>query len=383
MCGQTNFARRWPAHCRRGNVVVITVLLMFSLLVVVALAVDVGFLQVARTQLQRSADAAAIAATWRLLESTGPGSTVPDTSAVRATAAQYGGLNAVVNAAPALAADDTTIGRLPYPFNRSVELLLDQPSLFNAVKVRVRRTSQQNGPVGLFFARVMGLDSQELESEATAAFINNFAGFRAPGSGQNLHLLPFALDEETWNALLAGAGTDNYRYDTATGQVTCGSDGILEANLYPQGSGPPGNRGTVDIGSSNNSTADICRQIREGISEQDLAYHGGQLALDENGELQLNGDTGISAGVKDDLASIIGQPRIIPVFRSVVGPGNNAQYTIVKFAGVRVMYVKLTGSMSSKKVLIQPAPVITRGAIPSPSAAPQSHFVYSPVWLVR
>ncbi len=376
----------WGRHsvpCRRGNVVVITVLLMFSVLVIVALAVDVGFLHVARTQLQRSADAAAIAATWRLLESTGPGHALPDTSAVSDTAAQYAALNAVVNAAPALAADDITIGRLPYPFNRSVDLLFDQPSLFNAVKVRVRRTNQQNGPVGLFFARVMGVDSQELQSEATAAFINNFAGFRSPGSGQNLPILPFALDEETWNALLAGVGTDNYRYDEATGQVTCGSDGILEANLYPQGTGSPGNRGTVDIGSCNNSTADICRQIREGISEQDLAYHGGQLAFDENGELQLNGDTGISAGVKDDLASIIGRPKVIPVFRSVVGPGNNAQYTIVKFAGVRVMYVKLTGSMSSKKVMIQPAPVFTRGAIPSPSTTPQSYYVYSPVWLVR
>ncbi len=280
---------------------------------------------------------------------------------------------------PALAADDTTIGRLPYPFNRTVDLQLDQPSLFNAVKVRVRRTSQQNGPVGLFFARVMGFDSQELQSEATAAFINNFAGFRSPGNGQNLQVLPFALDEETWNALLAGVGTDNYRYDPTTGQVSSGSDGILEANLYPEGTGSPGNRGTVDIGSSNNSTADISRQIREGVSEQDLAYHGGQLAFDENGELHLNGDTGISAGVKDDLASIIGRPKIIPVFRSVVGPGNNAQYTIVKFAGVRVMYVKLTGSMSSKKVIIQPAPVVTRGAIPSPSITPQSYYVYSPV----
>lgn len=383
MSGPKNFVRRLPSQCRRGNVVVITVLLMFSLLVVVALAVDVGFLHVARTQLQRSADAAAIAATWRLLESSGPAYSLPDSSAVGTTAAQYAGLNAVVNVGPALAADDVSIGRLPYPFNRSVDLLFDQPSLFNAVKVRVRRTSQQNGPVGLFFARVMGLDSQELQAEATAAFLNNFAGFRAPGNGQNLQILPFVMDEETWEALLAGAGTDNYRYDADTGQVTCGSDGILEANLYPQGSGSPGNRGTVDIGSSNNSTADICRQIREGISATDLAYHGGQLAFDENGELQLNGDTGISAGVKDDLASIIGRPRIIPVFRSVVGPGNNAQYTIVKFAGVRVMYVKLTGSMSSKKVIIQPAPVITPGAIPSPSATPQSYYVYSPVWLVR
>src|SRR4029453_10300558 len=120
---------------------------------------------------------------------------------------------------------------------------------------------------------------------------------------------------------------------------------------------------TVDIGSSNNSTSDINRQILDGVSPEDLAYHGGKLELDSNGELNLNGDTGISAGVKDELASIKGKPRIIPIFREVHGPGNNADYTIVAFVGIRIVDVKLTGSMSSKRLLVQPALMITRGAI--------------------
>ncbi|MCR4416031.1 MAG: Tad domain-containing protein, partial [Thermoguttaceae bacterium] len=322
---------RHPA--RSGNVIVTTLFMLFSLLVIVALAVDLGYVQVVATQMQRTADAAAIAGAWRLLEEKGPENRPIDGSAIRSTAGQFAGLNEVLNAAPALATEDTAIGRLSYPFNQSVQLTYDQPSEFNAVKIRVRRTEQQNGPVGLFFARVMGIHSCELEAEATAAFIDNFAGFRSPDDGSNLHILPFALDETTWNALMAGVGTDNYRYDPDTQSVTSGSDGVLEVNLYPEGTGSPGNRGTVDIGSSNNSTADISRQIRYGITPEDLAHHGGRLTFDENGELVLNGDTGISAGVKDDLASIIGQPRIIPIFRTVVGPGNNAQYTIVKFCG--------------------------------------------------
>ena len=94
--------------------------------------------------------------------------------------------------------------------------------------------------------------------------------------------------------------------------------------------GSPGNRGTVDIGSSNNSTNDIARQILYGISASDLAYHGGKLEFNSCGYLILNGDTGISAGVKDELAEIKGQPRCIPVFSQVNGPGNNADYKIVK-----------------------------------------------------
>ena len=103
--------------------------------------------------------------------------------------------------------------------------------------------------------------------------------------------------------------------------------------------------------------------------------------LDENGELELNGDTGISAGVKDELESIKGEPRIIPIFRTVTGPGNNAQYTIVCFAGVRILEVKLTGKMSSKRVIIQPAPMVAKGGIAG--SGQTSQFVYSPVWLVR
>ena len=213
--------------------------------------------------------------------------------------------------------------------------------------------------------------------------MNSFSGFEIPSDGSNLGILPFALDEDTWNDLMAGNATDDYAYNAETGVVTAGHDGVKEVNLYPQGTGSPGNRGTVDIGSSNNSTADLSRQIRTGISASDMAYMpGGKLQFNSEGKLYLNGDTGISAGVKDDLASIIGQPKIIPIFRSVSGNGNNANYTIVKFVGVRINYVKLTGSMSSKAVIIQPAVVKVKGGIPS-NAGVTSDFVYSPVWIVR
>lgn len=156
-----------------------------------------------------------------------------------------------------------------------------------------------------------------------------------------------------------------------------------ECNLYPQGTGSPGNRGTVDIGSANNSTNDLSRQIVHGISKQDMLDLNQPLVLDANGELLLNGDTGISAGVKDELASIIGQTRVIPIFREVNGNGNNAYYTIVKFAGVRILEVKLTGRMSGKKVIIEPAPMIVRNVRVSTEGESHSDYVYTPVMLVN
>jgi hypothetical protein len=78
--------------------------------------------------------------------------------------------------------------------------------------------------------------------------------------------------------------------------------------------GSPGNRGTVDIGGSNNSTNDIARQILHGISAQDLQALGKPLNISSQGTMTLNGDTGISAGVKDELKSIIGQKRMSSPF---------------------------------------------------------------------
>jgi hypothetical protein len=299
-------------------------------------------------------------------------------------ARRYAELNRVAGGGSQLDVTDITLGRIANPTDPSSAMTFADPTRFNAVKIRFRRTADMNGEVPLFFAKVLGVASAAQELEATAAFIDNFNGFKAPANdGETLGMLPIALDKQTWDGLLAGGGTDSWTYNAATGAVTAGGDGIREINLYPQGTGSPGNRGTVDIGSSNNSTADLARQILYGVSKQDLDYLGGELKLNADNQLLLNGDTGISAGVKDELAAIKGQPRIIPIFSSVSAPGNNATYTIVEFAGVRIMDVKLTGSMSSKRVIIQPAAVTARGAIPATDDTPRSNFIYSPVWLVR
>jgi hypothetical protein len=369
---------------RRGTVLVFTVLMMIGMLGMLALAVDIGYVFVVDSELQRTADAAALAAAWDLIgdgDLADPDNPLSAVQMARATAVRFTGLNRAGGQAPLLAPADTDVGRL-VNFGSSAPMDYSDPALYNAVRVRVGRTSERNGEVGLFFAKALGIDSCPLEAEATAAFVSSFRGFRVPSSGENLNILPFALDQTTWDALMAGNGGDDWTWDAEDGRVVSGDDDVLEVNLFPQGTGSPGNRGTVDIGSSNNSTNDIKRQILEGISQADLDYIGGKLEFNDDGKLYLNGDTGISAAVKAQLEQIKGQPRIIPIFSSVTGPGNNAEYTIVAFVGVRIMEVKLTGSMSSKRVIVQPAQVFCRGGIPD-LEAPPCEFVYSPVWLVR
>ena len=379
---------------RRGNVLVLTAFLMIAMIAFVAMGVDLGYIQNARVELQTSADAAAMAAAWELVDTdwlSGSANMADDVSAARERALEYAAYNKVCQAAPALdpntpnwESGDVVIGYRSNSADYDDPLDTSDPSKFNAVQVRVRRTSLQNGEVPLFFGKALGLDSVATQAIATAALAKNFGGFRTPPEGETLGVMPFALDKETWDNLINNSvGSDSWNWDAECEEVVAGGDGIKEVNLYPQATGSPGNRGTVDIGGNNNSTSDLARQIVDGISRQDMIDLGKPLEFDANGKLYLNGDTGISAGVKDELASITGKTRIIPIFECVSGNGNNANYTIVEWAGVRILDVKLTGSMNSKRVIIQPASVVTRHGIKNEGSSTTSWYVYSPASLVR
>jgi hypothetical protein len=289
---------------------------------------------------------------------------------------------------PSLRIDDVVIGYLHNPDNWNEQISFGDPTFYNTVQVIVRRDDSINGPIDLLFATVFGHTTTEVSARAAATFKAGVDGFRIPPGGPNAGVLPLALHVDAWTNMMNGlwSSGDDWSYDDASGSVYSGSDNILELNLYPGGGAdqlPPGNFGTVDIGAPGNSTADLSRQIRDGVTEGDLAQHGGALQLGEDGTLLLNGDTGLSAAVKDDLISIIGLPRVIPLFDQVSGNGNNAMFRIVGFAGIRLLEVNMSGSMSKKRVIIQPAFVVDPAATTSPGQSAFGDFVYRPVTLVR
>jgi hypothetical protein len=357
--------------------------LIAALLVVLALVLDLSRISIARDELQRSADATALAACWQLFDDKVSMRTLGETTHnVQHTSSEIAAANRIANQSPSLsgALGDLQLGRFSFP--SSSFSLTNQLADLNAVRVNLRRQSEINGEVQLFFSRLLGRESQALQTTATAAMVSEITGFHLPGLNQaNLQILPIALDLQTWLSVISGQTTDNFQWSGSN--VSSGTDGAHECNLYPQGTGSPGNRGTVDIGSSNNSTADIRRQIIHGISRQDMIALGKPLQFDANGELLLNGDTGISAAIKDDLADIIGQKRIIPIFTSVSGNGNTAWYKIVRFEGVRILEVKLTGPMKQKRLIVQPAPMIARGSIVKQNASQPSSTLFTPVMLVN
>ncbi|MFO1094810.1 MAG: hypothetical protein U0992_16125 [Planctomycetaceae bacterium] len=362
-------ARRIADSTRRGNIIVMSATALVMVFAFTAFTVDVGYITTTKAELQKSSDAAALGANIELADAFGPGKLVTQAqaetnaraAAVAVAAANRGGGRSSVYAS---SSRDIRVGNYSWDTstNSYVKKWGVQP--YNMAEVTLHRdqgsSTLGDGQLDLFFAPIMGQKHASVHTVSTSAMQAGVGFHKTPG--QNIGVLPITLDVGTWNNLINnGVGTDNYTYNSSSKTVSNGADGIKEVNLYPEGAVtlPPGNRGTVDFGSLNNSTADIARQIVYGLNDADFAALAQQGITElrwDTAPLHIQGDTGLSAGIKDELASIIGKPRAIPLFTTVSGPGNNAIYTIVKFVGIRIMYVKLTGSPAQKTVVIQPAP---------------------------
>jgi hypothetical protein len=363
---------------------------IFLTLVVVAIvfATEIGRIGIIQSEMQRTADAGALAACWELASNFGKDVDTTDAiEAAREAAKDYVSRNVVRKIYPVLdnnaansSSGDIVVGAFN-SFGNPAAQIAPSTSSVNAVKVVVHMDDVRNGARELGLAKLLGFSTFANQATATAAWIPAVRGFKKPSEDQQpLGILPFAIKVSDWDAMIAGAGADQWKWNPATKSISPGSDGILELNMYPGVTGSPGNVGTVDVGSNNNSSQDIKRQILYGMNASDLEKMGGKIELNSDGKLYLNGDTGISAGFKEQLNAVKGQPRVIFLYQSVAGNGNNAYYTIVRFVGIRILDVKLTGN--PKKVTIQPAVVVLSPVIPS-TETNTSYKVFSPVVLVN
>ena len=350
---------------RRGIVFVLAIGLFLMIFAFTAFVVDIGYISLSRAQLQKSADAAALAATLEMYEGWGPAATKTQTQVAtnsRSAASTVAGSNegAGESSVYADSTRDVRLGNLQWDdtLNQWVESWGTTP--YNLAEITLRRdqanSTNGDGPLDLFFAPVMGKEQATTVVSAKSALLPGVGLRRIPG--RNFGILPITLDLQTWDNLIDhGIGDDNFHWNDDTETITRNAtDNVLEVSLYPTSDPvlPPGNRGTVDFGPNGNSTSDISRQILYGLNDADISALGGEIDFTAL-PMQLNGDTGLSAGIKDELEAIKGEPRIIPIFDQVSGPGNNAWYRIVKFVPIRIMHVRLTGRPESKQVVIQPA----------------------------
>lgn len=382
--------RRRQISKRRGAMMVLVAVMLVVFVICASFSVDLSVVRVAQHQLQSSADSAAIAATGRLMEIKLPRSYSQNQVVTKAQdfSRQNNVLGRSINldqGSGQSPSQDVAIGRFEIPFCPSNELRIEKDLEHNAVRVRAEKSTRINGAIPTFFARVFGRQSMSLKAEATAAFVDSFRGFYATPDEPAM-VLPMVLQVDSWEQHLIDAASgntpDELAFDPDSGEVSEGSDGIGEVTIFPEKTGAGGNFGTVDIGSNNNNTGTITRQIREGLTANDLKFHGNELALNDSGYLFLSGDPGGKIGpIQAAISSIIGQARILPLYESVSSNGQNAQFKIVGFVGIRVMESNLKGN--EKRISVQPAPVVVHNGVIDSSGAGDSIYIYSPVRLVR
>jgi hypothetical protein len=167
----------------------VTVLVaLVALIAAGALAIDVGLIWAARTQLQNATDAAALAGGANLIDKTGPSVTISD---AEAAVIDQAGLNPSVAAPGGVVVDSTdiTYGHWDVDtrtFDPSVDL--SDPEVVNAVDVISRSDGAVNSPVPAFMARILGRDSFAVTAQATSYL--GCAGSVGPGKLD----LPIAID---------------------------------------------------------------------------------------------------------------------------------------------------------------------------------------------
>jgi Flp pilus assembly protein TadG len=381
---------------RAGAVVPLVAILIIFLFAMIAFAIDLGYIAVVNKELQNAADSAALAGGSQLLDRgllKGSPNQLAMLANARAVAQQfstrnYGG-GVALNLDGNTSNDtngDIVFGNLSNPDDLSSPLDTSAAT-YNSIQTRPRRTAAQNGSLGLFFGPVLGRSTQDVTARATATYQggSSVTGFSFAGTSvSTMPFLPITVDINTWNAAINGTGPDNWNYNPDTQTYAPGSDGIKEFDLFPTKGSAPGNFGTVDLGSPNNSTSDVARQILNGLNPFDLSFFpGNQIALGSDGTLTLQGDTGVSTGFSDALSAIRGQKRIIPIYQPpAVLTGNNTQFTIIGFAGVTILDVKLTGL--NKHLTVQPEFVFTPTAMLGGNGLTTPNwFVYRPLRLTR
>ncbi|HET6574448.1 MAG TPA: pilus assembly protein TadG-related protein [Fimbriiglobus sp.] len=371
---------RPPRHALRrrpGNVLVMFAVFLTGMIGMVAFAIDTGYIALYKTRMQRAADAGALAGAQEALVP--PGATA-SADAVRAEVRKYIDLNM-----PGLTVRDEDIQLCRYsPYadpgaRLSYTYTATDPA--NAVQVTLRRDSLQNSPLDLFFAPVIGSKNAAVVVTATAFCAQGQAV--KPGAS----LLPYTMQIDYYYAAMGktrpdGTGgilsdalnaTRNLLSDITTvnlglQQLTSGPDGVNEVVLFSDKQNAPGNFGSLDLGSTSNATGELERQILYGPTVADFANPDFALKVNQtDGALYVpfmcGGDTGLTSSVDVSFEAIKGQPRIIPLYDTVSGNGDNAVYNIVGYAGITVTKVDFQGS--PKRLWIQPAFLVSNKVLPA------------------
>src|SRR4051812_48743054 len=181
----TFMKRRQKQQERRGTIAIMGAILAIVMLAMVAFSVDVGYVLTAKEELQRTADASALAACWDYGKSLSKGQTYTlATQAGRSTATTYASYNQITKSPTLIDTNtsnspggDVVFGYISDLGGAANNFQTGATTNYNAIQVRVRKDANLNGKVPYFFASIFGVQGQPLTAQATAALVRDIKGF--------------------------------------------------------------------------------------------------------------------------------------------------------------------------------------------------------------
>lgn len=341
---------------RRGSIASLTCLLLVFIFGMVAFAVDTSWLVLAQSELQNTADSAALAGANKLgdnyaLYSLPTQSTDDDYKATlvsgavaagRATAKNYAAYNSAGSVSNLTLLDsDIDVGFIDA--KGVYTSYSSNPNNYpNTVKVTMRRDASANSPLKLFFAPMIGVSSMNMTASAGATIYGGTISSFKVGSS-NTGLMPVTFDVNHWNGFIK-TGQD------ADGNATKDGNGNPIMQIYPSIKAP-GNFGLISLDDSHVGANTVASWINGGVPPSDIQalLNSGLIPLSSHNpkSWDWNGENGFKSANVMDLNNHLGKTYIIPLFTPLtstetayvpgVGLGSFYDYNIVQFVGVKIV----------------------------------------------
>ena len=344
-----------------------------------ALVFDQLWLDAARVELQAAAEAAALAGAGQLATDARLNPKPVDlTTPAREAAISVGQKNFAVGTAVDLQDGehgDVQIGTIEMsPDTGEAHFVADTERPTTCV-VHAARLRSRGNPVALLIRSMSGKSSADAQAFAEASVDNRIIGVQ-PNALSPVPALPLAIlhthldprRPDTWQRQIEmRLGPDRYGYDSATGTVTDGPDGIPEIVLHTASPSADSDDAakvnvlTLDIGTGLHE-AQVASQIQTGWTVDHLKNFGEEFRTDQ-GPYTLDADAALVGPVQDQLQTLVGQTRICGLYANHQTTsktlGHAALGTLV---GIRLLAIE-EASGNQLHITVQPAVIATRTAL--------------------
>jgi Flp pilus assembly protein TadG len=289
---------------RRGQIIIAAAFSLLVLCGMAAMAIDVGYIFCTQARLQNAADAAALAATQKLVEQRNNKATeqAARTAAVVEAAA-------IVNANWNAAGWTVVFGTYQ---NKQFAARGPEVAATAVQAVASRDSAAPGGRLALFFAPVAKITQVDVSAKATCVIFGGIRTIRG-------NLVPFAVYEP--DIVPAGQTMDLYASDKAA----------------------PGNFGLLNFNGGSLGTPELQDWIRYG--------YDGEITIDpELNYTLITGDTGWRSAITPACQSRLGDILIVCVYDQVTAQGSNATFRIPKFLAVKLTAVNVRGGSGLESI---------------------------------